>query len=558
MLKLVECVPNFSEGRNKSVIDAIAKVISDTEHVKLLDVDPGADTNRTVVTFIGSPEGVKEAAFRAIQTAAELIDMRLHQGAHARMGATDVCPFVPVSGVTMEECIEIAKDLGKRVAQELGIPIYLYEAAATRPERISLADIRSGEYEGLPAKLKDPAWKPDFGAAKFNAKSGATVIGAREFLIAYNVNLNTTDKKLAHDIALTIREAGRSKRDAEGKFIKDEQGNTIKEPGLLKATRAVGWFIDTYRQAQVSINLINYKITPPHLAFDTICEEATRRGLRVTGSELVGLIPLQAMLEAGRHYLLKQGKSPGVPEEELIETAIRSMGLRDVADFDPQKKIIEYQVREVKGPLVKKDLRDFANELSSESPAPGGGSVSALAGALGAALASMVANLTVGKKGYEASWEAMKDVAIHAQGLKDELLRAVDHDTEAFNSLMNAMGLPKKTDEQIAARDSAMEQATKTACLVPLDVMKNSLEVLQWAKAVAERGNTNAASDAGVASLMALSAVQGAGLNVKINLPGIKDEAFVDRMKNEVKMLVADATKLQREIIEIVQQKIEA
>jgi glutamate formiminotransferase/formiminotetrahydrofolate cyclodeaminase len=558
MLKLIECVPNFSEGRNKAVIDAIAKEISDTENVKLLDVDPGADTNRTVVTFIGSPEGVTEAAFRAIKKAAELIDMRLHKGAHARMGATDVCPFVPVSGVTMEECVAIAKELGKRVAGELGIPIYLYEEAATRPERISLADIRSGEYEGLPAKLKDPDWKPDFGAAKFNAKSGATVIGAREFLIAYNVNLNTNDKKIAHDIALTIREAGRGKKDEEGKLVKDENGNTIKEPGLLKATRAVGWYIDEYRQAQVSINLLNYKITPPHLAFDTICEEAARRGLRVTGSELVGLIPLQAMLEAGRHYLLKQGKSPGVPEEDLIETAIKSMGLRDVAEFDPQKKIIEYQVREVKGPLVKKDLRDFTNELSSESPAPGGGSVSALAGALGAALAAMVANLTVGKKGYEESWGEMKDVAVNAQRLKDDLLQAVDRDTEAFNNLMNAFGLPKKTDDQIAARNSAVEQATKTACLVPLEVMKHSLEVLQWAKVVAEKGNTNAASDAGVASLMALSAVQGAGLNVKINLPGIKDEAFIDRMKNEVKMIVSEATKLQREIIETVQRKIES
>lgn len=557
MLKLVECVPNFSEGRNKTILDAIAKEISDTEDVKLLDVDPGADTNRTVVTFIGSPEGVKEAAFRAIKKATELIDMRLHKGAHARMGATDVCPFVPVSGVTMEECVEIAKELGRRVADELAIPVYLYEEAATREERTSLADIRSGEYEGLPDKLKDPDWKPDFGAAKFNAKSGATVIGAREFLIAYNVNLNTKDRKLAHDIAMSIREAGRNKRDADGKFVRDEDGVPIKEPGLLKATRAVGWYIDEYQQAQVSINLINYNITPPHIAFDTICEEAAKRGLRVTGSELVGLIPLQAMLDAGRHYLLKQEKSPGVPEEELIKTAIMSMGLRDVAEFDSQKKIIEYQVREVKGPLVRKDLRDFTNELSSESPAPGGGSVSALAGALGSALASMVANLTIGKKGYEDSWDEMTDVAIKAQHLKDELLRAVDRDTEAFNSLMSAFGLPKKSDDQIAERESAIEQTTKNACLVPLDVMKNSLEVLKLAKIVAEKGNANAASDAGVASLMALSAVQGAGLNVKINVPGIKNDAFVDRMKNEVKMIIAEATKLQREIIETVHQKIE-
>ncbi len=557
MQKLVECVPNFSEGRNKHIIDAITKEISDTEDVKLLDVDPGADTNRTVVTFIGSPEGVKEAAFRAIKKASELIDMREHQGAHARMGATDVCPFVPVSGVTMEDCVEIAKEVGKRVADELGIPVYLYEEAATCPERCSLADIRKGEYEGLPEKLTDPDWKPDFGEDKFNAKSGATVIGAREFLIAYNVNLNTKDRKLAHDIALTIREAGRNKRDANGKFVRDENGVPIKVPGLLKASRAVGWYIDEYGQAQVSINLINYKITPPHLAFDTICAEAEKRGLRVTGSELVGLIPLQAMLDAGRHYLLKQGKSPGVPEEELIETAVVSMGLRDLTEFDPQKKIIEYQVYELKGPLVKKDLRDFTNELSTDSPAPGGGSVSALAGALGSALTCMVANLTVGKKEYQAAWDEMKDVAVQAQRLKDELLRAVDRDTEAFNKVMQAFSLPKKTEEQIAEREKAIEEATKGACLVPLDVIKNSLEILKLAMIVAERGNENAASDAGVASLMAQAAVEGAGLNVKINLPGIQDLAFVETMKTDVKNLIDEATNLQGTIIETVTHKIE-
>jgi len=521
MLKLVECVPNFSEGRNLDIINLITKEIEETENVKLMDVDPGADTNRTVVTFIGSPEGVKEAAFKAIKKASEVIDLREHSGAHARMGATDVCPFVPVSGVTMKECVEIAKDLGKRVAEELNIPIYLYEEAATSPKRTSLANIRSGEYEGLSEKLKDPNWAPDFGEAKFNPKSGATVIGAREFLIAYNVNLNTKDRKLAHDIALSVREMGRNKRNAEGKFVRDENGVPIKEPGLLPATRAVGWYIDEYGVAQVSINLINYKITSPHVAFDTICDEAIKRGLRVTGSELVGLIPLQAMLDAGRHYLLKQGKSPGVPEEEILEAAIVSMGMRDLTPFDPKKKIIEYQVRELKGPLVKKDLRDFANELSSESPAPGGGSVSALAGALGAGLSSMVANLTVGKKGYHVVWEDMKDIAVKGQELKDNLLRAVDEDTEAFNKLMAAFGHPKKTGEQKAQRDAAIQQATKDACLVPLNVMKNSIEVLKLAKLVAEKGNENAASDAGVASLMACSAVFGAGLNVKINLPGI-------------------------------------
>ncbi len=557
MLKLVECVPNFSEGQNKAIIDAITKEISDTEDVKLLDVDPGADTNRTVVTFIGSPEGVKEAACKEIKKASELIDMREHKGAHARMGATDVCPFVPVSGVTMEECVEIAKEVGKRVAEELSIPVYLYEEAATRPERNSLADIRKGEYEGLPEKLKDPEWKPDFGEAKFNEKSGATVIGAREFLIAYNVNLNTKDRKLAHDVALTIREAGRRKRDSDGKVVRDKNNIPIKVPGLLKATRAVGWYIDEYGQAQVSINLINYKITPPHIAFDTICEEAEKRGLRVTGSELVGLIPLQAMLDAGRYYLSKQDKSAGVPEEELIKAAIVSMGLNDLTEFDPQKKIIEYQVQELKGPLVKMDLRDFTNELSTDSPAPGGGSVAALAGALGSALTSMVANLTVGKKEYQKNRGEMKEVAVDAQKYKDALLRAIDRDTDAFNNLMNAFRLPKKTDEQIVKKEQAIEAATKEACLVPLDVMKNSLEVLKLAQVVAEKGNENAASDAGVASLMARSAVEGAGLNVKINLPGINDAEFVEKMKTEVKNLIAEANNLQNKIIEAVDHKIE-
>jgi glutamate formiminotransferase/formiminotetrahydrofolate cyclodeaminase len=556
MFKIVECVPNFSEGRNRSIIDAIAKVIQDTNGVKLLDVDPGADTNRTVITFIGTPEGVKEAAYQAIKRAAELIDMRQHRGAHARIGATDVCPFVPVAGVTMDDCVAIAREVGQRVAETLAIPVYLYEAAATRPERQSLANIRSGEYEGLPGKLKDPEWQPDFGPAQFNPRSGATVIGAREFLIAYNVNLNTRDKRLAHDIALTIRETGRNKRDAAGNLVRDENGNIVKEPGLLPATRAVGWYIDEYGQAQVSINLLNYKITPPHIAFDAVCAEAEKRGLRVTGSELVGLIPLTAMLEAGRYYLLKQGKSPGVSEEELIETAIVSLGLRDLTEFDPQKKIIEYQVRELKGPLVRKDLRDFANAVSSDSPAPGGGSVSALAGALGAALAAMVANLTVGKKDYDAFWEEMKTVAIHAQQFKDELLRAVDRDTEAFNQVMAAFALPKKSADQMAQREQAVEQATKNACLVPLEVMKNALEVLKLARIVAESGNANAVSDAGVAALTALAAVQGAGLNVRINLPGIKDREFVDQMLAEVQRISDEATALQQQTLETVHSKI--
>lgn len=556
MLKLVECVPNFSEGKDKGIINAIANEISTTEGVKLLDVDPGADTNRTVVTFIGSPEGVKEAAYKAIKKAAELINMEHHQGAHARIGATDVCPFVPVSGATMEDCVALARELGERVAQELKIPVYLYEQAATRSDRQNLANIRKGEYEGLPAKLKDPGWKPDFGEAVFNPKSGATVIGAREFLIAYNVNLNTKDQKLAHDIALTIREKGRLKRDAAGNIVRDDDGKALRVPGLLKACKAVGWYIEEYGQAQISMNLVNYKITPPHLAFDTICQEAEKRGLRVTGSELVGLIPLQAMIEAGRHYLLKQGKSPGVPEEELIRMAITSMGLEDVSEFDPQKKIIEYQFKQLKGPLVKKDLRDFVNELSIDSPAPGGGSVAALAGALASGLASMVANLTIGKKEYSQVRDEMKEVAVNAQALKDELLLAVDRDTEAFNSIMDAFSLPKKTDQQKTEREFAIQEATQNACLVPLEVMKKSIEALKLADIVAEKGNENAISDAGVAALMAVSAIEGADLNVRINSASLDDETFVKKMKSEITSLISEAKQLQSKILETVNQKI--
>ena len=556
MMKLVECVPNFSEGRDKNVIQAITKEISDTENVKLLDVDAGADTNRTVVTFIGSPEQVKEAAFKAIKKAAELIDMRKHHGAHARIGATDVCPFVPVSGVTMEECVHLARELGEKVARELDIPIYLYEAAASTPERASLANIRQGEYEGLAEKLKDPCWRPDFGEARFNARSGATVIGAREFLIAYNINLNTKDRKLANDIALTIREGGCAKRDDRGEIIRDENGKAIKTPGRLKAVRAVGWYIDEYKQAQVSINLINYKITPLQVVFDVVCEEAEKRGLRVTGSELVGLIPLHAILNAEKHYLLKQGKSPGMPEEEIIEIAVQSLGLHDLTEFDPKQKIIEYQVQEQNGTLVKKSLREFANDLSSDAPAPGGGSAAALAGALSSSLAAMVANLTVGKKGYESCQEEMKDLACKAQSLKDELLSSVDQDTNAFNALMSALALKKTTEEQAQTRDEAIELATKNACQVPLDVMKRSVEVLFLAKAVAERGNENAASDAGVAALLAAAAVEGAGLNITINLPSIKDSEFIADMNREGEKLLTQAKELKNAILPIVKSKI--
>ncbi len=415
--------------------------------MNLLDVDPGESTNRTVVTFIGSPEGVKEAAFKAIKKASEVLDMSKHKGAHSRIGATDVCPFVPVSGVTMEDCIQLAHELGERVAKELGIPVYLYEEAAQKPERENLANIRIGEYEGLPEKLKDPEWAPDYGKPVFNPKAGATLIGAREFLIAYNINLNTRDRRLAHEIALNLRERGRTKIDKDGNIVRDAEGKAIKIPGKFKAVKAVGWYIEDYDIAQISINFINYKITPPHVVFDETIKEAEKIGLRVTGSELVGLIPKEALLMAGRHYLSKQGKSPGVPEEELIKTAVSSLGLDDVAPFDPQKKIIEYQFKDVESSLLDFNLREFTNELSVDSPAPGGGSTAALCGALSASLSSMVSNLTVGKKEYENVQKDVKELAVNAQSLKDEFLRDVDLDTLAFNKLMEAYRLPKKTEE---------------------------------------------------------------------------------------------------------------
>ncbi|MEE4310483.1 MAG: glutamate formimidoyltransferase [candidate division KSB1 bacterium] len=554
---LVECVPNFSEGRDRKIIDAIAKEITDTDNVKLLDVDPGSDTNRTVVTFIGTPDGVETAAFKAIKKAAELIDMQQHSGAHARMGATDVCPFVPVSGISVDECIDMANRLGERVAEELEIPVYLYEEAAKTPDRKNLADVRRGEYEGLPEKLKDPIWKPDFGEATFNSKSGATVIGVREFLIAYNINLNTRDRKLATDIALTIREKGRLKRDVNGVVLRDGSGKALRQPGLLKECKAVGWYIDEYEQAQISMNLVNYKVTPPHIAFDTVCSEAEKRGLRVTGSELVGLIPLSAILEAGKHYLRKQGKSTGVSEEELIHTAATSLGLKDVADFDPAKKIIEYQVRETKGPLVRKDMREFANELASESPAPGGGSVSALAGALASGLVSMVANLTHGKKEYSESWQEMEDIASRAQSLKDDLLRSIDQDTEAFNALMSCFGMPKKTDEQKALRNVAIQKATQNACEVPLSVMKMAIEVLKLSKIVAVKGNENALSDAGVSALMGLAAIKGAGYNVSINLGSIEDSDYVRDQRTAIKALKDKAEDLADSIEKEVSNRLE-
>lgn len=552
MDKIVECVPNFSEGRDRAVIDAIAKSISDVQDVVLLDVDPGEATNRTVVTFIGTPDGVKEAAFQAIKTASELIDMRQHSGAHARMGATDVCPFVPVKGVTMDDCVEIAKEVGKRVAEELSIPIYLYEHAATRPERENLATIRKGQYEGLPEKLKAPEWAPDFGEAKFNPKSGATVMGAREFLIAYNVNLNTKDRRKATDIALDIREKGRAKRDKNGKIIRDENGKMIKVPGKLKSVKAVGWVIDEYQKAQVSINLTNYHVTSPHIVFETIREEARKRGLRVTGSEIVGLIPLEAMLMAGWYYLQQQGKTTAVPEKELIRVAVESMGLNDVAEFNPDEKIVDYQVKEGGG-LMQLVANDFNDELSSDSPAPGGGSVSALMGSLGGALVSMVASLTHSKKGMEDLRPRMVEVGTRAQELKDKLAYLVDEDTRAFNNVMSSFRMKKKTDEEKRARKEAIESATKKATQVPFQVAELCFDVLKIAEIVASEGNPNSVSDAGVAAEAAFAGLKGARLNVLINLPGIDDGEFCEDMMKKVNTIKSKARELNESISKTVQ-----
>lgn len=532
-MKLVECVPNFSEGRDPEKIQAITREIEAVPGVKLLDVDPGASTNRTVVTFIGPPEAVAEAAFRAIARAAEVIDMRAHKGAHPRLGATDVCPFVPVSGVTMADCVRLAGEVGRRVADELGIPVYLYEAAARKPERRNLATVRSGEYEGLADKLKDPRWAPDFGPAVFDPKAGATIIGAREFLIAYNFNLNTRDRKLAHEIALSLRESGRAKRDKAGNIVKNAKGDTVKVPGKFREVKSVGWYVEDYGVAQISVNFTNYRTTPIHVVFDEASRLAAKLGLRVTGSELVGLIPKEALLMAGRYYLEKQGKSPGVPEAELVRMAVRSLGLNDVVPFEPGKKIIEEQVREPGAALVDMTLRGFADELSMDSPAPGGGSVAALCGALAAALSAMVANLTVGKKGYEDVRADMIETAVRSQALKDAFLEAVDRDTRAFNKVMEAFRLPKTTPEQAEEKERAVEAANKEATLVPLEVLGRAVAAAGLAGIAAAKGNRNSLSDAGVAGLAAMAAGEGAYDNVLINLQGIKDAAFAAEVRRK-------------------------
>lgn len=554
---LIECVPNFSEGIDADIIRQIADAVESVEGVRLLDVDPGKATNRTVVTFVGEPEPVVEAAFRAIQTAAVLIDMSKHHGEHPRMGATDVCPLIPVSGISMEETVRYAEMLGKRVGEELGIPVFLYEKAARSEERRNLANIRSGEYEGLADKLRDPAWKPDFGPAEFNARSGATVIGARDFLIAYNVNLNSTSTRRANSVAFDLRENGRVK-EVDGKKVLDENGQEVREPGLLKSVKAIGWFIEEYGIAQISMNLTDISVTPLHIAFDAAVERAHARGLRVTGSELVGLVPLKAMLVAGRYFLAKQRRSCGLPEEEIIRIAVKSMGLDELAPFDPQKKIIEYVLRgERKEKLVGMTLRDFSYLTASESPAPGGGSISAYVGALGASLGAMVANLSSHKKGWDDRWEEFSRWAEQGQQVREQLLQLVDEDTAAFNRIMTAFGLPKGSPEEKAARSRAIQDATLYATEVPLRTMQVCLGAYPMIEEMVKEGNPNSVTDAAVGALCLRSAIYGAGLNVRINASGLKDAAVADRMRKEAEAILQQSAEYESRILALTEERMD-
>ncbi len=560
MKKLIECVPNFSEGRDLNVIRQITAAIEAVEGVSLLDVDPGASTNRTVVTFVGSPEAAVEAAFRGIQKAAELIDMRKQTGAHPRMGATDVCPFIPVSEVSWEEAVECAKALGKRVAGELKIPVYLYERAASNPSRSNLSIIRAGEYEGFFEKIKQPAWQPDFGAAEFNAKSGATVIGARDFLVAYNVNLNTRSTRRANSVAFDVRENGRVKTEdgtPTGKKVLDEKGEPVRIPGLLKHVKAIGWFVEEYGIAQVSMNLTNISETPLHAAFDACAESAARRGLRATGSEVVGMLPKKCLLEAGRYFLRKQKWSEGASEEGLIDLAIRSMGLSELKPFDPREKVIEYKIEEVAGKsLVKLNLRQFCNETLSDSPAPGGGSVAALMGALGASLGGMVANLSAGKRGWEEKLGLFSEWAVKGQQLKDELLMLVDEDTAAFNKVMAAFGLPKDSAEEKAARSKAIQSANQHAAEIPLKVMETASSSYDLLGQMAEQGNPASISDVGVGLLATRACIEGAGMNVRINLSSLKDEQVKSSLQAKMEKLLASSEERFRSARQAVEGKL--
>ena len=564
--RIIECVPNFSEGRNMETIKQITDVIEASKGVKLLDVDPGEATNRTVVTFVGEPEAVCNAAVAAIKRATELIDMRQHKGAHPRMGACDVCPLIPVSGITLEECAELARALAKRISEETNVPTYCYEAAAFTPERRNLAVCRAGEYEALPEKMMDDKRKPDFGARPYDegvAKTGATAIGARDFLVAVNYNLNTTSTRRANAIAFDVREKGRPMREGNpitGKIIKDENGNPVMKPGTLKACKAIGWFIEEYGIAQVSMNMTNLSITPLHVAFDEVCRAADARGVRVTGAEIVGLVPKSALVDAGRHFLRKQNRSTGLPERELVRIAIESMGLGNLKPFNPEEKVVEYilEAEEQKGvkKLVDMTCTGFAEETASESPAPGGGSISAYMGALAAALGTMVANLSSHKAGWDDRWEYFSNWADNGMAVMNELLYLVDEDTAAFNKIMDVFGMPKGTEEEKAARAEAMEVATLYATQVPLRTMKAAYKAFDVVRAMAEEGNPNSVSDAGVGALAARSAVMGACLNVKINAAGLKDRAMAEALVKEAEEIQAAAQKAEAEILAVVESKI--
>jgi glutamate formiminotransferase / formiminotetrahydrofolate cyclodeaminase len=548
MNKIVECVPNFSEGRDMEVIEKITDEIKKVPGAELLDVDPGKDTNRTVVTIAGEPEAVAEAAFQAMKMAGQLIDMSKHSGAHARMGATDVCPFVPVSGITMEECVDVAKKLAQRVAEELTIPTYLYEHAAATEERRSLAWIREGEYEALPEKLKTEKYKPDFGEAVFNAKSGATVIGAREFLIAYNINLNTRDVKIARKIANRIREKGRSIKNKE-------TGKKEQVPGTLKAVRGVGWYIDEYNMAQLSFNLLNYNITPVYRVFEEAERFAQEFGVRVTGSELVGLMPLEAVVQCGRHFLQKQGSTTGVSENELIRIAVQTLGLEEISEFDNDHKIIEYKIK-TKGRLASMNVYEFADELASDSPAPGGGSVAALNGTLSAGLSTMVGNLTYSKKKYKSVRDEMIQASEKGQKLKDFFTESIDKDTDAFNKIMDAFSLPKKSDEEIAVRNKAIQDATIEATLIPFSVLEKAKEAAELAFITASKGNENSLSDAGVAGLTAAAAAEGAYYNVMINLADIEDQDFKKDLAEKAEKINNETQEIENKVRAIMKEKL--
>jgi glutamate formiminotransferase / formiminotetrahydrofolate cyclodeaminase len=552
MNQIVECVPNFSEGRDHNIINQITAAIESVEGVKLLNVDPGAATNRTVVTFVGSPQAVIDGAYAGIKKAAELIDMSKHKGEHPRMGATDVCPIIPIANITMEETVAYAKMLAEKVGKHLDIPVYLYEAAASSPERKNLATIRSGEYEGFAQKIQLPEWKPDYGPSAFNSKSGATVIGARDFLVAYNVNLNTKSERKANSVAFDIREAGRVKKKGDT-VVKDENGDPIRIPGMLKSVKGIGWYIEEYGVAQVSMNLTNINDTALHEAFEACCKSADARGVRVTGSELVGLVPKKVMTEAGKYFLKKQGRSAGVSDEELIFIAIKSMGLDELGKFDPQKRIIEYMLEDKKErPLINLNLVDFANMTASDSPAPGGGSIAAYLGALGASLGTMVANLSAVKKGWEKQVPFFSEWAQKGQVLKDQLLQLVDDDTKAFNAIISAIRLPKSTEQEIEARANAMTAATKGAIEVPLKVMKTAYQCYDLLEAMAEKGNQNSISDAGVGALSIRSAIYGAYLNVKINCKGFDEKAYAEKTLSEAKQVWEDSKQREETILKIV------